>query len=187
MRWLRRPAPAHEPPPHGELLEELAPRVRGWVARHIGPREDLDDITQEALVQIALALDRFRGESSLDTYAHRIAIRVALAQRTRSRRAPQPVLHLVPEAEDARDPESIASQRQSIRALYDALDALHATRRTAFVLTAIEGLSHEDAAAIEGVSIATLRQRLKRGRADLAVLLRRDPILGAMFSKEEAS
>lgn len=179
-------ASADEPSTASALLEELAPRVRSWIARHLGPRDDLDDVTQEALVQIALALDRFRGESSLETYAHRIAIRVALAQRTKARRAPTPSLHLVPEPEDARDPESIAAQRQSIRALYRALDALHETRRTAFVLCAIEGLAHEDAAEIEGISVPTLRQRLKRARADLAAALKRDPILATMFRKEEA-
>jgi RNA polymerase sigma-70 factor (ECF subfamily) len=169
-----------------DLLEELAPRVRRWIFRHLGPSDDLDDVSQEALVQIALALDRFRGDASLTTYAHRIAIRVALAHRRKARREPAG-LYLVHEPEDARDPESVAAQRQSIRALYRALDALHASRRTAFVLCAIEGLSHEDAAALENVSVNTLRQRLKRARGDLAVILRRDPILGPLFDREERS
>lgn len=164
----------------GKILAELAPMIRRVVHRHLGPRRDLDDATQDAMIEVALALDRFRGESSLHTYVYAIAMRAAMRHRRRARAAT--LLRALDDPEDLRDPESIASQRQSVRALYRALDGLHDSRREAFVLCAIEQVSHAEAARIVGVSVETLRQRLKRARADLAVLLRSDPWIGAMLS-----
>jgi RNA polymerase sigma-70 factor (ECF subfamily) len=166
--------------PIGATLAELAPMIRRVVHRHLGPDGDLDDATQDALIDVALALDRFRGESSLTTYVHAIAMRTGVRHRRRGRALP--VLRSVDDPEDLRDPESIASQRQSVRALYRALDALHDSRREAFVLCAIEQIAHVEAARIAGVSVETLRQRLKRARADLAVLLRADPWIASMVS-----
>ena len=99
-------------------------------------------------------------------------------------RRERPALEVVPEPTDHRDPETVASQRQSLRALYAALDQLHASRRAAFTLCAIEGLGHPEAAEVLGISVNTLRQRLKRARADLMVTLRNDPTLAPLFGKE---
>lgn len=165
-----------------ELLVELAPKVQRWLFHTVGPRGDLDDLTQEALVQIAQALDRFRGECSVETYARRIAVRVALRQLKHGRRDVPP-LRAVQDAADTRDPERIASSRESLRALFAALDQLHESRRLAFTLCAIEGLAHEEAAEILDISVNTLRQRLKRARADLAEKLRRDPALAPLFGR----
>ena len=70
-----------------EALIALAPRVRGWIFRYVGPHRDIEDLVQQALLEIALALDRFDGRSSVATYAHRIALRVAGHQLRRLRRA----------------------------------------------------------------------------------------------------
>jgi RNA polymerase sigma-70 factor (ECF subfamily) len=47
--------------------------------------DDLEDFAQDALVKILAALDSFRGESRLTTWAHKIAIRVALTELRRRR------------------------------------------------------------------------------------------------------
>lgn len=169
-----------------DTLTDLAPVVRACVHRYVGPRADADDIVQEALIEIAGALVRFRGESSLKTYALRIAIRVASRHLKRSRRREQPGLHAVPSPADTRTPEAVAMQRESLRRLYRCLDRLTPGRRAAFVLCAVERRSHAEAAEIEGVSVETLRARLKRGRADLARLLSGDPHLSQLLAKEGA-
>ena len=47
--------------------------------------DDVEDFAQDALVKILAALDSFRGESRLTTWAHKIAIRVALTELRRRR------------------------------------------------------------------------------------------------------
>ena len=176
-----RPRPASTDLVAEDLLAELAPKAQRWLFHTLGPRQDLEDLTQEALIEIAAALPRFRGECSVETYARRIAVRVALKHMRRARREAPP-LRAVPDPSDERDPERIASSRESLRALFGALDRLHGSRRVAFTLCAIEGLPHEEAAAILEVSVNTLRQRLKRARADLAEHLRHDPALAPLFA-----
>ena len=45
-----------------DALVALLPKVRRWLHRLLGPGAALDDVTQDALIEIARALPRFRGE-----------------------------------------------------------------------------------------------------------------------------
>ncbi len=164
-----------------QVLRDLLVDARRWIARYAGPRADLDDLVQEAMVELVVALERFRGDSSVRTYAHRIVLRTTARELTK-RRASQKRLELVPEIEregTSGNPERELSDRQAMARFYDALLALSEKRRNAFVLCAIEKLPHEEAAAIEGVSVETLRARLKHARADLEGALALDPLLGS--------
>jgi RNA polymerase sigma-70 factor (ECF subfamily) len=159
------------------LLIEILPRVRAWLYRLLGPRPDLDDATQEALTELALALPRFAGDASLATYAHRISVRTAYRFFDR----PTEVgLELVPPAADELDPESRAMAREALRRLYRGLRRLRPNRRVAFVLCAIEGMSPAEAAQVEGITGLAMRSRLRHARAELERLLGHDPYVGAL-------
>ena len=54
-----------------------------------------------------------------------------------------------------------------------ALDALPFEQRTAFLLAEIDGLSHEEIGAIEGIRLGTVKSRISRGKARLRSALRR--------------
>lgn len=164
------------------VLRALLPDVRRWIARYAGPRADLDDLVQESMIEIVVALERFRGDSSVRTYAHRIVLRTTAREIAR-RRARSRRFELVAdvEAPSASDPERALASRRAIEALYACLDRLSAKRRNAFVLCAIEGLPHEEAAAIEATSVETLRARLKHARGELREHLCREPALAAYF------
>ncbi len=159
-----------------ETLVELAPRMKSWIARELGPdAADVDDATQEALTALVRALDRFEGRSSLDTYAYRIAMRVTRAHRRRSRA--RAGLQLATPPADTLDPESRAMGRQTLRRIYRALDKLPERRRRAFILCCIEGLSAREAAEREGTREATMRSRVRDARAEVARRLSHDPYL----------
>lgn len=165
-----------------EILRALAPRVRGWVYRHVGPGADLDDATQEALIQIAHALSSFEGRAKLSTYAHRVAIRAALRYRQRRPRTTElTVVH------DGRTPEELATHRESLRRLYAALDQLSPKLRVAYVLCEIERVSHVEAASIAEVDVEALKARLKRARARVREILADDPYLAPLFGGRDAN
>lgn len=173
---------ASEPPEPAldeRVLRDLLGDARRWIGRYAGPRADLDDLVQEAMIELVIALERFRGDSSVRTYAHRIVLRTT-ARELKRRRARHQRLELVAEiaSEASGDPERALNDRQSIMRFYDALSALSEKRRNAFVLCAIEKLPHEEAAAVESVSVETLRARLKHARRDLEAALAGDPLLG---------
>lgn len=163
------------------VLRSIAPDMRRWVARHLGPEPDLDDATQDALIELAEALDRFEGRSKLSTYAHRIGVRVALrhARRHRKRRRRTSALSVVTTTESSVTPEAVVLGREGVARLYAALDQLPEGRRTAFILCDVEQLSHEEAAAVEKVKLDTLRKRLHRARVGLRERLADDPVLGS--------
>lgn len=181
---LAEPSAGAGKPMHGselaDLVKELAPTVRRCIHHHLGRHEALDDAVQDALIELARALPRYRAESSLPTYARRIALRAAYRHLRREKRR-RAELYIVPPQVDGRDPESVLAQRESLRRLYRCLDRLPEKRRRAFVLCCIEELPHAEAAGVEDVSVETLRGRLKHARAELERRLRHDPILGPLF------
>jgi RNA polymerase sigma-70 factor (ECF subfamily) len=152
------------------------------MTRFLGPGHEIDDAVQDALIELASALERFRGESSVRTYAYRIALRVAYQHR-RKRPPVLPPLALVC---DEADPEVLLSQRQALIRLYAALDALTSQQREAVLLCAIEKMPHPEAAEVLGVEVEALRQRLKRGRRELRERLAHDPLLGGFFADGSA-
>ena len=60
-----------------DLLRYLLPKTRRWLFRLLGPRPDLDDATQDALIALSSALPRFRGDSNVNTFARTVTVRVA--------------------------------------------------------------------------------------------------------------
>lgn len=176
---FRKRATVSTPPPEESVLRDLVGDARRWIVRYAGPRHDLDDLVQEAMVELVVALDSFRGDASLRTFAHRIVLRTT-ARELKKRRTYERRMELV--AVDERDdgrasPERALLDQEALRHFYSALGRLSLKRRNAFVLCVIERLAHEEAAAIEDVSIDTLRARLKHARADLEQLVREDPLL----------
>jgi RNA polymerase sigma factor (sigma-70 family) len=159
-------------------LTELVPTVRAWMWRLLGPRADYDDAVQDALVELAKALPRFEGRSSVTTFAHPIVVRTAYRYMRARREQP---LEGVDEIAGADDPELRTARRQELARLHRVLSQIPEPSRVAFVLCMVDRIPHEEAAAIEGVSVDTLRARLKRAKAEIARRLRADPELRAML------
>jgi RNA polymerase sigma factor (sigma-70 family) len=165
------------------VLRALVPQIRGWLYRLLGRSSDLDDATQEALVEIARFLPRFEGRSSLKTAAHRIVVRVAYRY---FRTTNETSLELVPELVD---PESLESQmmaREALTRLHRSLQRIPAKRRIAFVLCAIEGMTPTEAAHVAGTTAIAMRCRLLYARRELARMLEHDPYLSRWIDRKDA-
>lgn len=152
----------------GELeqtLLRLMPSVRRWLYRMLGPAAALDDAVQDALIEIAQALPRFEGRSSVEGFARTISVRVAYRYFQRRESAPfDPELHAGSEPL----PDRQLAERRGLLRLHRCLAKLSPKRRTAFVLCAIEELSPHEAAALVGTSAGSMRARYMHARAELA-------------------
>ncbi len=157
------------------VLRELVPEVRRWMHRHLGARCELDDAVQDALSEIASALHRFEGRSSLATLAHRITLRTSYRY-YRDARRPRPEANLDDVAHD--DPEATVSARRALERLHEALVKLPKRRRSAYLLCAVEGLDPREAADVMGTSANAMRSLLCRARSQLEALLEGDDELG---------
>jgi RNA polymerase sigma-70 factor (ECF subfamily) len=135
------------------------------LARHLVGADDADDVTQDVYVRAWRALPEYRGDAAARTWLLAIARRAcADAVRTRMR---QRRLRARIEAQPARATTGGASTD-----LDDLVALLPPDRREAFVLTQVVGCSYEEAAAIAGVPIGTIRSRVARAREALVEAVR---------------
>ncbi|HEX6240252.1 MAG TPA: RNA polymerase sigma factor [Polyangiales bacterium] len=150
-------------------LLQLIPGVRSLLFRMLGPRPDLDDATQDALIELASALPQFAGDSSLATFARSVTVRVGY--RYFKRRAPHVELDAEQHAAHGGLPDAELAQRRALLRLHRCLAKLPDKRRVAFVLCGIEGLSADEAAATLGVQPGAVRSRYMHAREELKRLL----------------
>ncbi len=143
-------------------------RVRVFtICRHLTrSRADAEDATQEVFVALLRALPGFRGDSALATFIHRIAVRVAVKQRMRASRQSE----LRSDAPAATSPDDVEA-RENQRRLAAAIDQLSLEHRTVLGLFAVDGLTHQEIAAILGIPEGTVWSRLHVARKRLAALL----------------
>jgi RNA polymerase sigma-70 factor (ECF subfamily) len=151
----------------------------------------MEDLVQDAFMEIFRSMPRFRGESSLATWLDRITVRVAYAHLGR-RRADTVHLSVVPEpvSGDA-SAEDRAIARETLRRLYAALDQIESKQRIAFVLHVIDGRPLKDVATAMDASLVATKVRIWRARRTLVTLAERDPLLsellgGALVTNEES-
>ena len=152
-----------------ERLYQLhAGRVYALCLRLAGEPVEARELMQDTFVHAWEALPRFRGESSLTTWLHRIAVNALLERRRRDKRRSARVA-LVDDEDDA-ESGSIASGFVAPADVATAIDleraiaALPPGVRRAFVLHEVEGYTHEEVAGMTGLATGTLRAQLHRAR-----------------------
>ena len=159
-----------------ELFERERVRLHALLFRMVGPSPHLDDLLQDAFLEVFRSIGSFRGESALRTWIDRCAVRVAYAFFARKARVP--VLETLSDAPDSdRNAEEHALLREATRRLYAELDRLEPRQRLAFTLFAIEGRSMREIADAMSSSQVTARVRVWRARQMLETRARKDPLL----------
>ena len=134
--------------------------------------EDAEDASQEILVKVITRLDSFRGESSVRTWAYRIAVR-HLLDRKKSRVEALALdferfgKDLLDGLAAEPDPDPLMAEEVKLGCTLAMLTCLDREHRVAYVLTDVFDLPHEVAAAICEVSEDTHRQRVSRARRAL--------------------
>jgi RNA polymerase sigma-70 factor, ECF subfamily len=166
-----------------ELFRRHRGRVHASLYRVLGGNQDMDDLLQEAFLQVFQSLRGWRAEASLATWIDRVAVRVAYRYLSnRSRRGP--TVELV---EDD-DPGELSLHtpiggarrqlaRDGVRRLYAVLDALSASARLAFTLHEIDGRSMAEVADIVGATVTATKLRVWRARRAVEAAAAADPIL----------
>ena len=157
------------------IYQEHAGRVYALCLRLTANPLDAKELAQDTFVRAWEALPTFRGDASITTWLHRIAVNAILMQRRSTRRR----LSRVALAEDERDDGDVVPQGSVPPAdvvtaidLKRAIAALPPGVRRAFVLHDVEGYSHEEIAQMTGLAAGTLRAQLHRARQLLIQRLR---------------
>ena len=159
-----------------ELFQRERQHVHRTLFRLLGSNTHIDDLVQDAFLEIFRSLSGFRGEASLRTWIDRCTVRVAYAHF--SRRTPLAQLECVPEmaAKDV-SAEERTTLREAVRRLYSELDRLEAKQRVAFTLHAIDGRPLDDVARIMEASMVATKTRVWRARRAIEKRARKDALL----------
>ncbi len=146
-----------------ELVRRHQSAVRGLL-RRLAPADPAlaDDLAQETFLRAYRGLAGWRGGARFSTWLYRIAWN---AWASHARRPPPPE---APAPEAPRPPDEAALARRDLeRALAD----LREEERVAIALAYGEGLTHEEAAAVLGWPLGTLKTHVARAKKKLRSLL----------------
>ncbi len=173
-----------EPAATRELFRRHQKRVHACLYRVLGSNRDMDDLLQDAFLQVFQSLRGWRAEASLATWIDRVSVRVAYRYLTkRGRRVPTEVL-----ADDEGQEGSLDAARShggarrqlardGVKRLYAALDTLSPAARLAFTLHEIDGRTIGEVAELVGSSVTATKLRVWRARKNVEAVAAGDPVL----------
>ena len=182
-RELAQRAAAGDRAAQRELFMAQRAAVHHALYRILGSNRDLEDLIQDAFLEIFRALPSFRGDSTLSRWCQTIATRIAYL--TISRRRPPPVdLALVEEIiPDDADTQRQAMLREATRRLYAALERIEAKQRVAFALAVIDGRSLAEVAELTESTLIAVKTRVWRARKDLLKRASKDAVLSSYLAE----
>jgi RNA polymerase sigma-70 factor, ECF subfamily len=157
------------------LLRAHHDKIYALCRRMTGNEADARDATQEAMLAICRGLPRFDGRSALSTWIYRVTANACLDELRRRARRPA----LVEEAASldasasgaAAHTVSFPDQVAHGVDLDAALRTLAPEFRAAVVLRDLCDLDYAEIGEVLGIPPGTVRSRIARGRAALALIL----------------
>ena len=170
-----------------QLVSAHAGRMLATARRFLSNEQAAQDAVQDAFTSAFKAVGRFRGDSSLGTWLHRIVVNAALkhvqAEKRRSETGLDELLPVFNRAGCRLEPlqsplvpvDQLLAQREVRSRVREAIAVLPEIYRATILLRDIEGYSTKEAAEALGISPGTLKVRLHRGRSALKRLL--EPLL----------
>ena len=163
-----------DPQAFAELVRRHRDRLWAVALRTIGDREEAADAVQDALLAAHRNAARFRGESAVTTWLHRIVVNACL-DRIRRRQShptvPLPDGSRPDDRPSGVEPAAPVQDHDTALVVREALAALPPDQRAAIVLVDVQGYPVAEAAEILGVAEGTIKSRCARGRARMAVSL----------------
>lgn len=181
------------PPQIPEFKRDLTgviPHLRAFARGLCGKSDLADDLVQETLLKAWTARERFEPGTSIRAWTFVILRNVYLSGLRRSRfqgdydeSAAERILSAPAEQEGP----------MHLSDLHRALMTLAPERREALLLIGAGGFSYEEAAAIAGCAVGTIKSRVGRARAQLAIMINEgsitrrgkdDPVANAAIMEE---
>ncbi len=153
-------------------LATLLPDLRAFARFLARDRVVADDLVQDAVVRALGALKQFQPGTNFKAWLFTI-LRNAFYEQARRQKREQRAL-----AAGVRDDEGAApvqDARGDITDLQNLLFRLPPLLREALILVGAQELTHEEAAAICGVPVGTMKARLSRARTALSSLMGQMP------------
>ena len=137
----------------------------------VGNHEDASDLAQDVFVRAFRALPKFKGDSALATWLHRIAVNVCLNRKAVKVPRFAPIEQVEPV--DVRTERADAAVLRNERAIQvrEAVARLPPKQRATLILRAYHELPHEEIAKILGSSVGAVKANFCHALANLKRLM----------------
>lgn len=145
---------------------EMLPALRAFARTFCRNQSEADDLVQETLVRALQSFDTFTQGTRLKSWLFTIMRNSFYTQVKKNSREPLGVRACISDTRSV-----VASQEWTVHAneVERAILQLPPHQREVLVMITIDGMSYEDAAALCGCSIGTIKSRLNRARTRLAL------------------
>ena len=164
-------------PPERDIMLAAVPNLRAFAMSLSGNADRADDLVQGTLLRAIANIDSFASGTNMQAWLFTI-LRNLFRSEFRKRRR---------EVEDADGSyvDSLTSAPQQygrleFKELFAALAKLPLDQREALLLVGASGFSYDEAAAICGIAVGTIKSRANRARTMLAELLMPDSTGGTV-------
>ena len=157
----------------GEIVKRHESRIFKTVRSMLGEGPDTQDVVQKVFIRFYNAINKFKGDSKLETYLTRIAINLSLNE-IRSRKKNLRRTSSLTESNETQytDDASNPARLELRDAIQKALQSLPEEMRAVVVLRLIEGYSTKETAKILELPMGTVGSRLARAQEKLKIYLK---------------
>ena len=156
-----------------QFYEKYKTLVFNLALRYTGIMEEAEEITQDVFVAAHRHLDKFRGESDVNTWLYRITLnRCHDWSRSRSRKKRSFIQRWLnandePEPGHWNHPGVQLEEKEELRVLMSCIQGLPEKQKTALLLLKAEGKSQKEAAMIMDISEKALESLFQRAKSGL--------------------
>lgn len=146
----------------------------------LNSKQDAEEVVQDAFVRAFRALDGFRGDSSFETWMHRITMNLARNKFHWNRRRGEGITVSLSDQPDSPDgdelpgevelpdssysPDHLLEKVETQGNVLKGINALPEALREAMVLRHVKDMPYEQIASVLDCKIGTVKSRIARGR-----------------------
>ncbi len=144
------------------------PGLRAFAISLSGNADRADDLVQETLLRALANIDSFQPGSNLPAWLFTILRNLFRSDYRKRRREVEDADGSYANTLKSQPSQNMHMEFEEFRA---ALDRLPQDQREALILVGASGFSYEDAAAICGCAVGTIKSRVNRARSKLSNML----------------
>lgn len=160
------------------LVEQYQDKVFNTCVGFVRNFTDAEDLTQEVFVKVYQTVASFREEASISTFVYRIAVNECLAFLRKQKRQKRlgswlswfkgdDTETMVQQVPDFVHPGVILENQERAALLLAKMQELPERQRVAFTLHKLEGMSHQEIAAIMQISVSAVESLMTRAKQQL--------------------
>ena len=163
--WISRASDGHRES-QKRIYELLAARCYRVIRKIVGDSH-ADDVMQDFVIHLFSRLNQFRFESSLETWAHRMAVNQSLQYLRKIKREEQRIQKAAETGEIFIDMKKQIDSDEDLEVLELAMQKITGEQRAILHMKEVEGLGYSAISSVLGIPLGTVGSRLNKARNEL--------------------